>query len=541
MLLALSLFILVSCGGQKAVQKIDNPGNLYVEGVDWMKKKKYDKAIADFAKVRENYPFDPIAMVAQVKEADAHFAKKEYQLAAGIYEDFVNSYPEDENAAYALRRVAECYEKLSPTPERDQANTFKAMERLTFLKNRYPNSPYSRDADSHLKTLTEKLAARELYVGEFYHKYGSYNASILRLNYFLDKYPEAKGKDRALHYLAEDYKELQDFDKAQYYVDRLKQECPKSIYARSIKRERKTLQLGAAGPVNTAVVSDQSRAAVAPAAAPAAMTAGVGQEAPEASPYEEKRTRQIDLRPTEGTPPGESAPAGGQAPKDPEKSAPGQQGRADPPDPPPGAALTGAAGEGRIGEGSPAAGASETPGPAGDETRSGAAQEVKGDHEAANAEAGEKAGEKKQAKKPGDKKDSLGFFTEKKPVDVIADTMEGLEKGKIIVFKGNVIAKQVDLYLFSDMLTAYVNEVTNEIERAKAEGNVKIVKLERTATCKEAFFYNDKGEIILKGDVVVYSGKDKVSGDTVTYYINEDRVYVQGEKEKRAKALISPK
>ena len=133
------------------------------------------------------------------------------------------------------------------------------------------------------------------------------------------------------------------------------------------------------------------------------------------------------------------------------------------------------------------------------------------------------------------KKDSLGFFTKKKPVDVVADTMEGLEKGKIVVFKGNVIAKQVDLYLFSDMLTAYMNEETNEIDRAKAEGNVKIVKLDRTATCKEAVFYNDKGEIVLKGDVVVFSAKDKVQGDTVTYYVDEDRVYVQGEKDKRAR------
>ncbi len=113
--------------------------------------------------------------------------------------------------------------------------------------------------------------------------------------------------------------------------------------------------------------------------------------------------------------------------------------------------------------------------------------------------------------------------------------MEGLEKGKIIVFKGNVIAKQVDLYLFSDMLTAYVNEETNEIERAKAEGNVKIVKLDRTATCKEALFYNDKGEIVLKGDVIVFSGNDKVSGDVVTYYINEDRVHVQGRERQEGK------
>jgi lipopolysaccharide export system protein LptA len=147
---------------------------------------------------------------------------------------------------------------------------------------------------------------------------------------------------------------------------------------------------------------------------------------------------------------------------------------------------------------------------------------------------------RKEQKQAGSKRDSLGF-SEKKPVDVVADTMEGLEKGKIIVFRGNVIAKQEDLNLFSDILTAYVSEETNEIERAKAEGNVKIVKADRTATCKEAFFYNDKGEIILKGDVVVFSGKDKLSGDVVTYYINEDRVYVEGEKDKRAKATVHPK
>ena len=53
-----------------------------------------------------------------------------------------------------------------------------------------------------------------------------------------------------------------------------------------------------------------------------------------------------------------------------------------------------------------------------------------------------------------------------------------------VVFKGNVIAKQVDLSLFSDMLTAYMNEETNEIDRAKAEGNVKIVKLDHQPTIR---------------------------------------------------------
>jgi lipopolysaccharide transport protein LptA len=456
-------------------------------------------------------------------------------VAAVIYEDFVTSYPEDENAAYAERRVAECFEKLSPIIERDQANTFKAIERFTFLKNRYAMSPYAKDADAHVLALTRKVAARELYVGEFYYKWEKYNASIIRLEYFLEKYPDAVGRDKALFYLAQDCKQLNNEEKAQAYLDRLRREYPNSAYVGPRKKERKRLQLASAGSS-----AANAPGAGPPAAAPLSTTGGPGKEPASSADfsYTEKPARQIDLRPVDASPGEGDAPSAGQAQENPhigiaaQKPADGVENAGQSP-----AETTAASpeaqkasppaetsGDAAVGSGRAARAVSDAPGNGADKP-----------------DAAAKGDKSDQAKKTGDKKDSLGFFTQKKPVDVVADTMEGLEKGKIVVFKGNVIAKQVDLYMFSDMLTAYMNQETNEIERAKAEGNVKIVKLDRTATCKEAFFYNDKGEIILKGDVVVFSAKDKVQGDTVTYYIDEDRVYVQGENGKRAKAVISPK
>ncbi len=464
-LLAILSLVFVSCGRKAEVKKVDAAGNLYVDGVDLMKKKKYDKAIQNFNKIRENYPFDPLALVADVKLGDAHFARKEWQMAATVYEDFANSHPEDENAPYVMKQIGLCYEKLSPSLDRDQANTYKAVERFTFLKNRYPRSQYAQDADVHIKALTEKLAGREFYVGEFYHRTYKYNASIMRLEYLLSKFPDAKDREKALYYLSEDYKQLNRPEKSAQYAEKLKQEFPRSIFIANTLRERKTLRMAKASPQQaTPVARDFS--------------------------YEERKKREIDLRPIE-TPAGKEAIVA-------QRTADQTQAPAPP-----------AKADGAAADKAPAA--------------------------------GEEARKAEKSAKPGDRKDSLGFFTSRKPVDVVADTMEGLEKGKVIVFTGNVIAKQEDLYLFSDTLTAYMNEESNEIERAKAQGNVKIVKLDRTATCKEADFYNDKGEIILRGNVVVFSGNDKVSGETVTYYINEDRVHVQGEKDKRAKALITPK
>jgi lipopolysaccharide export system protein LptA len=135
----------------------------------------------------------------------------------------------------------------------------------------------------------------------------------------------------------------------------------------------------------------------------------------------------------------------------------------------------------------------------------------------------------------------MGFFDKKKPVDIVSDTMEGFDKEKYVVFKGSVIAKQEDLYIFADTIEAYMSEETNEIEKAIARGNVKIVKQDRTATCREAIFENAKGEITLKENVIVYQGKDKLTGDVIIYYVNEDRVTVQAEKDKKAHVTIQPK
>jgi lipopolysaccharide export system protein LptA len=419
-LIAACLLIL-SCSSTP--KRSDNAGDIYVEGINYMKAKKYDKARDSFTYIRENFPFDPISFIATVKLGDVHFERKEYVQAAGVYEDFFNSHPEDENIPYVLTKLGECYEKVSLSFDRDQAYTLKAIDRYVYLKNRYPTSSYAKDVELRLKVLSQKLADRELSTGVFYYRRDQFNAAILRLEYFLRRFPYASGVDEALFYLSLSYMELGNQQKSEFYADLLRKEYPKSRFLRvgtkaavTTRRERKTLQLAK---------SDQ----------PVFST-------------EERKRREIPLAPQIML------------------------------------AKTG------VGEG---------------------------------------------------KEGSLSFFDETKPIDIVSDTMEGFDKEKYVVFKGSVVARQEDLYIFSDTVEAHMNEVSNEIEKAYAKGNVKLVKKERTATCNEATFDNKKGEIILKGNVIVYSGQDKLTGDVVTYYVNEDRVVVEGEKQKKARMTITPK
>ncbi len=450
LLIILAAFLLLFSCSSKQPKRVDSPGNLYVDGVNLLQAKKYSKAIDKFSALRENYPFDPLAIVAAVKFGDVYFADKEYLLAINVYEDFFKSHPEDENVPYVLSRLGECYEKLSPLIDRDQAYTLKSIERLTYLKNRYPASPYVQTSEPRLKRMVQKLADRELYIGEFYYKTSRYNASVLRLENLLKKYPDTKGRDKILLYLALSYRELGNQVKSDQYMDKLRTEYPNSLFARSTIRARKTLQpVKADGAQGTGELSLPL--------------------------YEDKKKRNIDLTP----------------------------------------------------------------------------QMVKADQTAVPENEKEKAPAKETQKdknndpavpdKGNEKDKKMGFFDKKKPVDIVSDTMEGFDKEKYVVFKGSVIAKQEDLYIFADTIEAYMSEETNEIEKAIARGNVKIVKQDRTATCREAIFENAKGEITLKDNVIVYQGKDKLTGDVIIYYVNEDRVTVQAEKDKKAHVTIQPK
>jgi outer membrane protein assembly factor BamD len=516
--LALLPFVFLSCS-EKATKKVDNPGVMYVDGVDLMKKKKYDQAIEKFSAVRDNYPFDPIADVAMVKLGDAYFEKKEYLFAAGVYTDFVTAHPDDENVPYVLWRLADCFEKLSLTIDRDQAYILKAIERLTYLKNRYPSSQYAREADESLLRLNQKLADRELYVGDFYYRTANYNASIIRLEYLLSKFPGAQGTDKALYILAAAYRRLDNPEKAQQYAEMLRKEYPSSTHAKSQVKEESASRATTSVRPPSASINDEKKTSQVELKAPAPvvattaeppggngsgidanakptdqiekiLTAAGADKQPLALPLKEEETtsRRIELRPP--------APAVSPTTEEGQKSQD--------------------AGQQEIkSEGQKSQGAGQ--------------QETKSE------------GQKDGASKAGEKPKAFGFFQEKKPVDIVADMMEGLEKGKIIMFKGNVVAKQDDLQIFSDTLTAYLNEENDEIDKAVAKGNVKIIKAERTATCQEALFENAKGEITLTGNVIVYSGTDRLAGDTVIYYINEDRVTVESEKDKKVRVTVQPK
>ncbi len=150
-------------------------------------------------------------------------------------------------------------------------------------------------------------------------------------------------------------------------------------------------------------------------------------------------------------------------------------------------------------------------------------------------------GEKEKPKKgvspdPGEAK--LADTSE--PVDITSDRVETYSKENLIIFKGNVIARQKDIVIYADSIEAMVMEGGKGIEQVLAIGNVKIQQGLRVASCKRAVFQNLDRKIILTGDPKVSEGDNMVSGEEIIFDLTQNRVEVKGGTGGRGKAKIYP-
>jgi lipopolysaccharide export system protein LptA len=128
------------------------------------------------------------------------------------------------------------------------------------------------------------------------------------------------------------------------------------------------------------------------------------------------------------------------------------------------------------------------------------------------------------------------------PVTVDSDRMERFGKEGLIIFTGNVVARQNNSVQYADRMEVYLDEKGDKILRTVSTGNVRIVTRDcKTGTAKRAEYFGFEQRVVLIGDARVWQDDNVVSGDTVTIFLAQDRNVVMGGKQERVKAVFYSK
>jgi lipopolysaccharide export system protein LptA len=128
------------------------------------------------------------------------------------------------------------------------------------------------------------------------------------------------------------------------------------------------------------------------------------------------------------------------------------------------------------------------------------------------------------------------------PVTVDADKMERFGKESLVIFTGNVVARQNNSVQYADRMEVYLDEKGDKILRTVSTGSVRIITRDcRTGTARRAEYTDLEQRMVLIGNARVWQEDNVVSGETITIFLSQDRSVVQGGKQERVKAVFYPK
>jgi len=559
--ITLSLFMGCSKKGIKTFE--GDPETLYKQGLALFNKRNYADAIKRFEQLRSSFPDSPPYTVwAELKIGDCHLFKKDYVEAIATYEEFKKVHPTHEEIPYVQYQIGMTYFKQMLTLDRDQTVTQKALSSFEYLIANYPPSLFTEKAKEKIGACKKRLADHEFYIGNYYYKRGKFEAASVRFQGLIEKFPKMPDEDKTLFLLGKSYLELDQWEKAIEPFIKIVNEYPKSSH---YKEAKAILDQGLKEKVISLqkTKKKESKKKDEKAEAEADRIILVKFEEEGRQPASSSSPLPLTSGPVKSTPRKEetksiATPLAGESMKEDRGQIIPQNKKGEekwdegvkvvfiPAEEPQRAILPKA---GLTTEVKPEEEretvALPSPGtPSQEEISPESRPKITCEEEkhiAALPSTSITALEKEKTKREVQQEPAQAKLVDKsQPIDITSDRVETYSKENLIIFKGNVTARQKDIVIYADSLEAVVIEGGKGIEKVTAGGNVKIQQGLRVANCQKAVFYNIDQKVILTGDPKVWEGDDMVSGDEIVFDIEKNLIEVKGGPGGRGKAKIHP-
>ncbi|HYF02659.1 MAG TPA: outer membrane protein assembly factor BamD [Patescibacteria group bacterium] len=172
-----------------------------------------------FDVVKLQYPASQFADDAQYYLAEINFKREEYVLAAFAYTQLRRSYPNSEYYREALFKTALSYYQLSPTYDRDQEYTRRAIQSFADYQMLYAGDSLANESTAKIRELRNKLAQREFSTAELYLKLESPKSAVIYFDAVINDYSDTDFYEQAIAGKAEALSQLRNTEEARRTVD----------------------------------------------------------------------------------------------------------------------------------------------------------------------------------------------------------------------------------------------------------------------------------------------------------------------------------
>lgn len=167
---------------------------------------RFNESIKYFEHVKNQFPYSKYAILADLRIADAHFARERWLEAAETYRLFVRFHPRHEQVPHATWRIALAYHRamqqdfflLPPAHEIDLSATNDAIRAFDDYLRRYPEGEHAKEASTLRIEARTRLAEHDLYAARFYEKREKWQGALWRYERVMQEFADTPRLPTAL-------------------------------------------------------------------------------------------------------------------------------------------------------------------------------------------------------------------------------------------------------------------------------------------------------------------------------------------------------
>ena len=235
LLLLIVIIITSSCNSSKN-DRIKTPKEIFDEAIEEYEDKDYIKARQLLDVVKLQYPASEYAEYSQYYIGECEFQEKDYILAAFSYNSVRRIYPNSKYSKISMYKAALCYYELSPSFERDQEYTKKAIRSFQEFQYNYPNDSLSIEANNRINELRTKLAKKQYNTAILYRKLSSPKSALIYYDEVIANYDDTEFYEDAYYGKTETMVSLRRYDEALGLISLYRTLFPSGKYLDKIEK-----------------------------------------------------------------------------------------------------------------------------------------------------------------------------------------------------------------------------------------------------------------------------------------------------------------
>lgn len=229
--------ILAGCAddGQKIVPQ-QPITDLYDEAYAEFENHDYDDAAEKFLTVETQYPASTWAPNALIMAAYSQYMDDDFAGALLTTDRFMRFHPGHPDVPYVLYLRGMCYYRQVSDVRREPGMSVYALQQFQQLVDRFPNSPYAKNAKNKIVILKNYIAGKVMYSARTDMRKQNWASAITKFQSVITDAPETVMPAEAMYRLTQSYTAIGLTEQADGYAEMLKLNFPDSDWAKKLEK-----------------------------------------------------------------------------------------------------------------------------------------------------------------------------------------------------------------------------------------------------------------------------------------------------------------